>query len=32
MWASSGEFGNALTPLWSVVLSPSVVLCGLMAG
>jgi hypothetical protein len=31
MWASLGEFGNALTPVWSVVLSPAVVLCGLMA-
>src|SRR5437870_2119088 len=32
MGASSGERGNVLTSLWSVVLLPSVVLCGLMAG
>src|SRR5712692_6661584 len=32
MWVSSGELGNVLTSLWSVVIPPSVVLCGLMAG
>ena len=32
MWASSGELGNGLVSLWSVVNPSSVVLCGLMAG
>jgi len=32
MGASSGEFGNVLTSLWSVVIPPSVVLDGLTAG
>jgi len=32
MWVSSGEFGNVLVSLWSVVIPPSVVLDGLMAG
>jgi hypothetical protein len=32
MGVLSGEVGNVLVSLWSVVSPPSVVLCGLMAG
>jgi hypothetical protein len=32
VWAASGELGNVLVSLWSVVLLPSGVLYGLIAG
>ena len=30
--AASGEFGSVFASLWSVVIPPSMVLCGLMVG